>query len=168
MGSDTKLPVLLHMEPEGRAGWIRREQGSPAVLPAGRKPLSAQQSNLQYILYIYYNCTSSRHLQLYSQPRERAHARQENTEVFLQSICSSWLPPRQETETVKEEDWNFSLMCWLVRGAAAGGSRVSGSRGPTGAAGLGHWGNPPLLAWVRMFSGDSPKSQEDWGVQRPG
>lgn len=29
--------------------------------------------------------------------------------------------------------------------------------------GCGHWGNPPLLAWVRMFSGDSPISQQGWG-----
>ncbi|XP_041278996.1 uncharacterized protein LOC121345822 [Onychostruthus taczanowskii] len=97
---------------------------------------------------------SSRHLQLYSQPRERAHARQENTEVFLQSICSSWLPPRQETETVKEEDWNFSLMCWLVRGAAAVGARVFGSRGPAGTAGLGLQGNP--RCWLGCCQGIPP------------
>lgn len=124
-------------EQDGSAGSRTEGAGYPCRAPGRKKPLSGQQGHLQYILYIYYNCTSSRHLQLYSQPRERAHARQENTEVFLQSICSSWLPPRQETETVKEEDWNFSLMCWLVRGAAAVGSRVFGSRDPTGAAGLG-------------------------------
>lgn len=40
-------------------------------------------------------------------------------------------------------------MCWLVRGAAAVGSRVSGSRGPTGAAGLGLLGKSPAagLGW---------------------
>lgn len=124
-------------EQDGSAGSQTEGAGYPCRAPGRKKPLSGQQGHLQYILYIYYNCTSSRHLQLYSQPRERAHARQENTEVFLQSICSSWLPPRQETETVKEEDWNFSLMCWLVCGAAAVGSRVFGSRDPTGAAGLG-------------------------------
>lgn len=56
VGSDTKLPVLLRMEPEGRAGRIRREPdgGSRVTLPCSRQEETSQCPAESFTIYTVY------------------------------------------------------------------------------------------------------------------